>query len=166
MALITCPECGKQISDQSKHCPYCGYPMQPTEEDSAPSSEPSPDQEPAQGKVISEIRPLTMVLLGFLLFVVLLWGTTMRSPSKHVFTDSDAFYCAQLIVKNELKSPSTAKFCKFSEATITHNDKEYMVTGYVDAQNSFGATLRNKFIVTFTATENGYKNGMALFFDN
>lgn len=27
MALITCPECGKQISDKAKHCINCGYPL-------------------------------------------------------------------------------------------------------------------------------------------
>ena len=27
MALITCPECGKQISDQAEACPNCGYPL-------------------------------------------------------------------------------------------------------------------------------------------
>lgn len=27
MALITCPECGKQISDVAKACPGCGYPI-------------------------------------------------------------------------------------------------------------------------------------------
>lgn len=25
MALITCPECGKEVSDQAKQCPNCGY---------------------------------------------------------------------------------------------------------------------------------------------
>ncbi|MDH0657766.1 zinc ribbon domain-containing protein [Acinetobacter johnsonii] len=29
MALINCPECTKQISDQSNSCPHCGYPMKP-----------------------------------------------------------------------------------------------------------------------------------------
>lgn len=28
MALISCPECGKEISDKVKACPHCGYPMQ------------------------------------------------------------------------------------------------------------------------------------------
>lgn len=28
MALINCPECGKEISDQSKTCIHCGYPLQ------------------------------------------------------------------------------------------------------------------------------------------
>lgn len=27
MALINCPECGKEISDQVKVCPHCGYPI-------------------------------------------------------------------------------------------------------------------------------------------
>lgn len=27
MALITCPECGKQISDKAASCPGCGYPL-------------------------------------------------------------------------------------------------------------------------------------------
>jgi uncharacterized membrane protein YvbJ len=26
MALIKCPECGKQISEKSTACPYCGLP--------------------------------------------------------------------------------------------------------------------------------------------
>lgn len=27
MALINCPECKKEISDKTKSCPYCGYPI-------------------------------------------------------------------------------------------------------------------------------------------
>ena len=27
MALITCPECGKQVSSFAKNCPQCGYPI-------------------------------------------------------------------------------------------------------------------------------------------
>ncbi len=29
MALIKCPECGKQISDQAEACPKCGCPIEP-----------------------------------------------------------------------------------------------------------------------------------------
>ena len=25
MAMINCPECGKEISDQASNCPNCGY---------------------------------------------------------------------------------------------------------------------------------------------
>ena len=27
MALITCPECGKEVSDKATACPNCGYPI-------------------------------------------------------------------------------------------------------------------------------------------
>lgn len=27
MALISCPECNKQISDKAKFCPQCGFPL-------------------------------------------------------------------------------------------------------------------------------------------
>lgn len=27
MALIKCPECSKEISEQAKMCLYCGYPI-------------------------------------------------------------------------------------------------------------------------------------------
>lgn len=29
MALIKCPECGKEISDQAASCPTCGFPINP-----------------------------------------------------------------------------------------------------------------------------------------
>lgn len=29
MPLIKCPEYGKEISDKSKQCIHCGYPLQP-----------------------------------------------------------------------------------------------------------------------------------------
>ncbi len=29
MAMIQCPECNKEISDQARSCPGCGYPLRP-----------------------------------------------------------------------------------------------------------------------------------------
>lgn len=29
MAITSCPECGRSISDKAQACPNCGYPMQP-----------------------------------------------------------------------------------------------------------------------------------------
>ncbi len=36
MAMINCPECGKEISDKAKNCIYCGYPVN-EESNPAPS---------------------------------------------------------------------------------------------------------------------------------
>ena len=88
-------------------------------------------------------------------------SSSTTNTARH--SDDDAFYCATLIVKDYLKAPSTAKFCKLSDATVTHlGNGEYMVTGWVDAENSYGAMIRSDFVVTYTATEKGFKNGNAI----
>ena len=30
MAIVSCPECGKDLSDAANFCPHCGYPVEPT----------------------------------------------------------------------------------------------------------------------------------------
>lgn len=88
-------------------------------------------------------------------------SSSTTNTARH--SDDDAFYCAKLIVEDYLKAPSTAKFCKQSDATVTHlGNGEYMVTGWVDAENSYGAMIRSDFVVTYTATEKGFKNGNAI----
>ena len=85
------------------------------------------------------------------------------SSARH--TDSEAWVCAQKIVKDSLKSPSSAKFCSMSDATITHlGNGKYKVTGWVEAQNSFGTVLRKNFTVTYLAQPSGFKNGSVTFY--
>jgi len=67
----------------------------------------------------------------------------------------DAFACAvsaaKIVVKDKLKSPSTAKFpWGFDEYTVKRSGNDFIVGGYVDAENSFGARLRQEFVATFT----------------
>ncbi len=52
MALITCPECSKQVSDQVTSCIHCGFPLRRKDEvifqlDQAPSVPPIKDSQPA-----------------------------------------------------------------------------------------------------------------------
>lgn len=73
--------------------------------------------------------------------------------------ERDAWVCAQNVVKEKLKSPSTADFCSYPDASITDmGDDRYKVEGYVDAENLFGAEIRTDFTVTLTLTKNGYKD--------
>ena len=59
----------------------------------------------------------------------------------------DASMMAEHFVEQRLKSPSTAKFGPYREMTIisTGGECEFLVSSYVDAQNSFGAMMRNNF---------------------
>ena len=55
---------------------------------------------------------------------------------------------AQIFIKNNLKAPSTAKFPYCSDMEIEPlGYKKYRATGYVDAQNSFGAMVRTYYVV-------------------
>lgn len=64
----------------------------------------------------------------------------------------DAYWDAKTEVENRLKAPSTAEFCKGYEADVTRNGSTWTVSGWVDAQNSFGATIRSDFSVKITYT--------------
>lgn len=90
MALLTCPECGKEISDQAKACPHCGYPIhtqedpspgepseaalvptQPSQED-VPLQDAQPSEEPAEppkkkkkkGKIVAAVLAALLVAGG------------------------------------------------------------------------------------------------------
>ena len=52
-------------------------------------------------------------------------------------------------MKKQLKSPSTAEFPWYDKSFVKDlGDCTFEVTGYVDGQNGFGATVRNNFVVT------------------
>lgn len=67
-----------------------------------------------------------------------------------------AYNATKDYVVNSLKSPSTAKFPGYSDAGLKVlrkiNTQQYVITGYVDAQNSFGATVRTRFTATVEQT--------------
>ncbi|MDE6014964.1 MAG: zinc-ribbon domain-containing protein [Acetatifactor sp.] len=65
MALITCPECNREVSDQAKTCPHCGYKLPKTKK------ELSPLQKKKQVMVIAGV---------FLAFVVIGAGYFFFSP--------------------------------------------------------------------------------------
>lgn len=57
-------------------------------------------------------------------------------------------------VKSQLKAPSTAEFpwgydsYQIKEVATGDDTKQYSVSSYVDAENEFGAKLRNRFVVS------------------
>lgn len=60
MALIKCPECGKEISDNALNCPHCGYPVRQTpppmpKGPTPPSGMPAPKQRGHFVKIIMYI---------------------------------------------------------------------------------------------------------------
>jgi len=63
MALINCPECGRQVSTAAKVCPNCGYPV--SEKVSQPGASPADE-------LLIEVRPSWWCYFWLLLFFWLL----------------------------------------------------------------------------------------------
>ena len=85
-------------------------------------------------------------------------GTAAAEEAKHP-DQTDAWVMAKQFVKDALKSPGTADFgspFKDYQDPKTHVTElgggKFQVTGWVDAQNGFGATVRNNFTVTVQNT--------------
>ena len=57
----------------------------------------------------------------------------------------------QLIIDKCLKAPKTAEYQLPNEWRIKKTSDSVRVSAYVDADNSFGAKLRNDFTVTYSS---------------
>lgn len=79
-----------------------------------------------------------------------------RAPRKAKCDDGYMAYAkAERAVKAALKAPSTAKFPGYSSVQISVLPNcQYIVMGYVDAQNSFGAMIRSSFAVKLQEFDN------------
>lgn len=63
MALIDCPECGRQVSTAAAACPACGYPV-------ASSQQPQPQAE--RNRLLAEVRPSWWKFFWYLVFAWLI----------------------------------------------------------------------------------------------
>lgn len=97
------------------------------------------------------ILALILISLFVMAIVTSVKDTAANKPA------SNAKICAEKAVKDKLKAPSTAKFCKYTEMVATNiGGNRWRVSGYVDAQNSFGAVIRSNWTVKLTLTEHGF----------
>jgi hypothetical protein len=69
--------------------------------------------------------------------------------------DAAVFRLAQDAVRVSLKAPATATLSPRSESRVLILDSLAVVTGWVDAQNSFGAKLRGSYRCTMNADADG-----------
>lgn len=74
MALIKCPECGKQISETTPSCPHCGYQLMANL--SKPQIAPTKIEEPEANKktgilfLVGGIAMVPISFLGLFIFVI------------------------------------------------------------------------------------------------
>lgn len=89
---------------------------------------------------------ILVILLGALASAVNSYKQTSSDTERLTYLST----IAENAVKDNLKAPSTAEFPQFYKYEYIQSKEEadtYFVFGYVDAENSFGAKLRNDFAV-------------------
>ena len=120
-------------------------------------------------KKVAAVLGIMLILLIAALMVDAIKKDAARTPEqaaeqaaaeKDRKMSASACYAAQEAVKSKLKAPATAEFpgCIWAiyeyRITADQERKSFIVSGHVDAQNSFGAKLRNNFITRLTVKEN------------
>lgn len=74
MALIKCPECGKEISDRSQSCIFCGYPLCTTNDDENIMADDVPQKVEVTSVSLKSNAKAKKVLLIALIFAFVLIG--------------------------------------------------------------------------------------------
>lgn len=146
--LIKCRECGRQISSQAAACPHCGCPVRKPTEGTPPRG--NTQRQATQAAYKKGPRPFLIFLLVMGVILVPYWlfhGGTGAATGQKTYTEDDykaaCYSLAEQQVKEYLKAPSTAKFCPMRDTEFRSlGGNIYTMSGWVDAQNSFGASLR------------------------
>lgn len=73
--------------------------------------------------------------------------TSTSGPTKTPSPDTiGAWVMCEQFVEDRLVAPTTAEFGSYSDSNVDYlGNNEYLVLNHVDAQNSFGAMLRNTY---------------------
>lgn len=134
MALVQCPECGKEISDQAISCPRCGYVMK-TEEDAISVATTLKNRTPNK-------RLITLICSAVLIAIVLLvFGGGLNQYEKLALKDCK-------ILRNMLKDPSSMDIYNIYVHPSKDGD-DYDTLVFIDyaAANSYGGKVRS--VATF-----------------
>lgn len=81
-------------------------------------------------------------------------GSPEEKETARCNDSTTAFVMSQNFVKQRLKSPSTATFPYINDAGVKVFQDEplteckHVISAFVDAQNGFGGTVRNRYTVT------------------
>jgi hypothetical protein len=106
--------------------------------------------EPAKPELTSSEKKAGWVVIGIAVLVVggcslAVSGGDDDDASGGDRSEGMAKVMCEDFVEDRLKSPSSAEFSGIFDTTISGSGDDYTVTGYVDAQNGFGAMLRSNY---------------------
>lgn len=137
MAIKKCNSCNEYYGVSKEKCPKCGVKNYGFVKDTTSN----------KMKVVC----FSVVVLVAVIFIFFLPSNESSNDSKISFDNYSAKVYAEMAVEKRLKSPSSAKFSGWEKTEIIKNQYNglngFIVSGYVDSQNGFGATIRSRYSV-------------------
>lgn len=166
-----CPTCRHWMPVDAAICPECSHKNTPVPTTRAEKFRSRPGETRRQTMKRKKVEDpegykkdtrVAMILSGVVVLIVVIAagindGGSQAPPTTVPAVDhgsrAGAEVACERFVERQLKAPSTAKYK--DRVTVQGIDKSWTVTGNVDAQNSFGAMIRNGFICQTMTTAGG-----------
>lgn len=149
MGLINCPECSNQVSEQAERCPHCGYPIAKSYDQPKQPAQPELPNNQQKPNNFARIAVAVVIALAFVIYAIANSPDNPRRPaaSKQEHSDAMAWRMSKDFVTKRLAAPSTAVFPWYHQVNhqIKQNGRVYTIKAYVDAENGFGAQIRQHF---------------------
>lgn len=140
MALIQCPECKKEISDQSTHCIHCGYPLSVLQSNAENSNAAIVIAKPEcnKAKFKSKRILMTVIAIATVLIIALIVSANALS--------SEEKYALRIVEKYQdmLKDPDSLKLRSdivVIESYTEENGSQRFCYFTASGNNSYGAAI-------------------------
>lgn len=124
MALITCPECGKEVSDTANNCPNCGYPIAQKEVTDNPVSSTIASNAPKKKFPLKAI-------VGACLLIVLIVGVAFLTKGRNsvVGTWEDSSVDGMVVVFQFTEDGRYLASVEANGTTISAGTAKYEIDG-------------------------------------
>lgn len=135
MARAPCRHCGNEIDARIQKCPYCGIPRPVVARPAAPP----------RGRAATAVGAFSIVagLAGLVVIGALVFSGWDQAGPEH--DGAEAWTVCKQAVERRLVAPRTAKWpWNYNQHTTELGGGRYRVDAHVDAQNAFGAMIRNR----------------------
>lgn len=139
MALIKCPECGKEISDKANTCPNCGCPIEAVSIDlsktpSTPSTMTPPVKKKKHGCLIA-----FLIIIGIPALIGVIANMSAGTPivQKETTTSTSAVETTTAVLSKEDAQSMDEQIWNYIYPVITaNNDLMAIVSGFGEGTNS------------------------------
>lgn len=119
MALINCPECGKEISDQVKNCPNCGYPLKKKKNISLP-------------KIKIRYIVIPIILIIAVVIGIIIWKNVFNTPlNRAISAYKNDRYENYKEVKSDMNENDRLEFGKYLGQQLDEILNDYL-NGKID----------------------------------